>query len=82
MKDKLTKFVVRNDFGSVDLNDDMREAFALIEEAAFVLQMTPAEFVSILESSPAACPCCVAEAEAEAAGQILDNFAPDCARAN
>lgn len=52
---------LENDFGSVELSTELREAHRLISEAAWTLQMTTAEFVSVLDDAPDSCPCCDAQ---------------------
>ena len=57
--------VLATDFGSVELTPELREAFYLLMDAAFTLQLSLGELAEILASAPEECPCCVCSAAAE-----------------
>lgn len=52
---------IRTDFGEVELTHQLINAVDLIQDAAWTLQLTPAEFISAFNAGIPKCPCCEAE---------------------
>ena len=64
-----------NDFGTVDLTPELQNAYRLISQAAWTLQMTPAELCPILAEAPDTCPHCEAEKKERDDADRLDYYA-------
>lgn len=54
---------MRNDFGEVEITEELAHAITMIREAAWTLQVTPGEFMEFFVDGIPECPCCKAEAE-------------------
>ena len=55
---------LKNDYGQIDIDEAMLMAVEKIQDAAWQLQMTPGELITILLESPTLeCPCCAKEAK-------------------
>jgi hypothetical protein len=49
-----------NDFGEVEITEELIEAIDLIQDAAATLELTPAEFITTFDYGMPTCPCCEA----------------------
>ena len=49
---------MKNDYGTVTLDEKARIAIAAVQAMADELQMTPAEFISEFDYGMPECPCC------------------------
>ena len=49
---------MKNDFGTVVLDDKARIAIAAVQAMADELHMTPAEFIAEFDNGIPSCPCC------------------------
>ena len=49
---------IKNDYGTVKIDEKARIAIAAVQAMADELQMTPAEFIEIFDHGLPDCPCC------------------------
>ena len=49
---------IQNDFGTVEWTAEHEAALQLLNDGAWTLQMTPAEFIAVLNDSDRECPKC------------------------
>ena len=50
--------IVMNDFGKVEWTPEHEAALLLMNEAAYILQMTVGEFADMMIGEDRECPCC------------------------
>lgn len=50
--------ILQNDYGTVKIDDEAKQAIEMIQDMAASMQMTPEEFISIFEFGVPECPHC------------------------